>query len=221
MAGSGMQRVFADREEAGRELADRLGRYAGRDDVVVLALPRGGVPVAREVADALDAPLDVLVVRKLGLPAQPELALGAVASGGVRILNRELVDSLGLAEEELEELTERERVEVARREDAYRGGRGPTPVEGRTVILVDDGVATGATLRAAVRSLRKRGPSRIVAAVPVAPPDSAETLREEVDELVCVQTPPGFFAVGQFYAHFPQVPGEQVREMLEREAAGS
>lgn len=221
MTGSGRQRVFADREEAGRELADRLGRYAGRDDVVVLALPRGGVPVAREVADALDAPLDVLVVRKLGLPAQPELALGAIASGGVRILNRELVDSLGLAEEELEELTERERVEVAHREDAFRGGRGPMPVEGRTVILVDDGVATGATLRAAVRSLRERGPSRIVAAVPVASPDSAETLRDEVDELVCVQTPPGFFAVGQFYVHFPQVAGERVRELLEGEAAGS
>lgn len=210
--------IFRDREDAGRRLAEELRGYAGRDDVVVLALPRGGVPVARRIADALGAPLDVLLVRKLGAPFQPELALGAVATGGVRILNEELLGQVPVPDEELEEVTAREREELERRERAYRGDREPVPVEGRTVILVDDGVATGSTLRAAIRSLRKRAPARIVAAVPVAPAGSAASLAEEVDELVCVQTPTSFFGISQWYERFPQLSDEAVRELLAGDA---
>lgn len=206
--------LFRDRVEAGRRLAERLDGYAGRSDVVVLALPRGGVPVGREVADALDAPLDVLVVRKLGAPFQPELALGAVATGGVRILNERLLDEIRVPEEVLEEVTARERRELERREAAYREDREPVPVEGKTVVLVDDGVATGSTLRAAVASLRERGPARIVVAVPVAAAETAAALEEEVDELVCPLTPEAFFGISEWYRRFPQVSDEEVRGLL-------
>lgn len=205
---------FPDREAAGRRLAAELAAYAGRPDVVVLGLPRGGIPVAREVADALDAPLDVLLVRKLGAPFQPELALGAVASGGVRVLNEELFGRIRIPEEVLEEVTGRERRELERRERAYRGSREPLPVAGRTVILVDDGVATGSTLRAALRSLRAREPARVVLAVPVGPPESIEALEEEADEVVCLLTPEAFFGVGQWYVEFPQLSDEEVARLL-------
>lgn len=210
--------VFRDRADAGRRLAEELRHYAGREDVVVLALPRGGVPVGRRIADALHAPLDVVLVRKLGAPFQPELALGAVATGGVRILNEEVLGQVPVPDEELEKVTAREREELERRERVYRGDREPVPVEGRTVILVDDGVATGSTLRAAIQSLRRRRPARIVAAVPVAPADSAASLREEVDELVCVLTPVSFFGISQWYERFPQLSDEAVRELLAGDA---
>lgn len=211
--------MFRDREDAGRRLAGELAqRYAGRDDVVVLALPRGGVSVAREIADALDAPLDVLLVRKLGAPFQPELALGAVATGGVRVLNEALFTQIQLPEGMLEEVTARERQELERRERVYRGDRDALPIRGRTVIVVDDGVATGSTLLAAIRSLREREPGRIVAAIPVAPPESVAQLRTEVDELVCLLSPSAFFGVGQWYEHFPQLSDEQVRMLVARPA---
>lgn len=206
--------LYRDRAEAGRRLAERLDGYAGRSDVVVLALPRGGVPVGREVADALGVPLDVLVVRKLGAPSQPELALGAVATGGVRILNQRLLREVRVPEDVLEEVTARERRELERREAAYREDREPVPVGGRTVIVVDDGVATGSTLRAAVASLRERGPARIVVAVPVAAAETAAALEEEVDELVCPLTPEAFFGISEWYRRFDQVPDEEVRRLL-------
>lgn len=206
--------IYRDRTEAGRRLARELETYEGREDVVVLALPRGGLPVGRAVADALDAPLDVLLVRKLGAPFQPELALGAVATGGIRILNENLLRQVRVPDEELEEVTAREWEELERRERAYRGDREPLPVEGRTVIVVDDGVATGSTLRAAVRSLRERGPARIVAAVPVAPADSARELAGEVDEFVCPLTPTTFFGISRWYERFPQLSDDRVRELL-------
>lgn len=218
MSRGDVELIFRDRADAGRRLAEELRGYAGRDDVVVLALPRGGVPVGRRIADALGAPLDVLLVRKLGAPFQPELALGAVATGGIRILNQELLGRVRVPDEEMEEVTARERAELERREQAYRGDREPLPVEGRTVILVDDGVATGSTLRAAIRSLRERAPARIVAAVPVAPAESAASLAEEVDELVCVLTPASFFGISQSYERFPQLSDDEVRELLAGDA---
>lgn len=218
MSRGDVELIFRDRADAGRRLAEELRGYAGRDDVVVLALPRGGVPVGRRIADALGAPLDVLLVRKLGAPFQPELALGAVATGGIRILNQELLGQVRVPDEEMEEVTARERAELERREQAYRGDREPLPVEGRTVILVDDGVATGSTLRAAIRSLRERAPARIVAAVPVAPAESSASLAEEVDELVCVLTPASFFGISQWYERFPQLSDDEVRELLAGDA---
>lgn len=206
--------IYRDRRDAGRRLAAKLQQYSGQTDVVVLALPRGGVPVAREIADELGAPLDVLVVRKLGAPFQPELALGAVASGGIRVLNEELLSQVRVDEEELDDVVERERRELERRERAYRGDREPHPVKDRTVILVDDGVATGSTLRAAIRSLRERGPARVVAAVPVAPANSAASLEREVDEFVCLLTPTTFFGISQWYERFPQLSDEAVRQLL-------
>jgi putative phosphoribosyl transferase len=204
---------FANRREAGQRLAQALRAYAGRD-LLVLALPRGGVPVAFEVAKALKAELEVMVVRKLGVPYQEELAMGALASGGARVLNHEVIANLGLSEDVIEEVTRREEQELARRERAYRGDRPFPKVKGRTVILVDDGLATGATMRAAVAALKTLGPATIVVAVPVAPPDTAAKLREEVDDLVCLATPENFYAVGQWYVDFSQTSDEEVRELL-------
>src|SRR5438132_2525077 len=185
---------FRDRAEAGRLLGERLGEYAGRDDVVVLGLPRGGVPVAREVARALGAPLDVFLVRKLGLPGQPELAMGAIASGGTRVLNEELVRELRLDDELIDRVAEREEAELARRERAYRGERPAPDLGGRTVVLVDDGLATGSTMRAAVAAVRRRDPQRVVVAVPTAPPHALRELEPDVDELVWVIAPEPFHA---------------------------
>jgi predicted phosphoribosyltransferase len=218
---------FEDRREAGRALAGRLGAYAGRRDVIVLGLPRGGVPVAAEVARALHAPLDVLVVRKLGVPGHEELALGAVASGGFCVLNDSIVRDLGLGEATIERVARTEGAELARRERVFRGDRPAPDVGAKIVVLVDDGIATGATMRSAVAALRGappgRSPARLVVATPVAAPDAAEALRREADEVVCLGTPPDFLAVGRWYRDFPQTSDAEVRESLaaaaERERA--
>jgi putative phosphoribosyl transferase len=211
---SGTQAPFRDRAEGGRELSAALREYAGRSDVVVLALPRGGVPVAFEVARDLGAPLDVFVVRKLGLPVQPELAMGAIASGGAQVLNELLIQETGVSDETIEEVAAREREEVARRELLYRGERPPLPVEAKIVLLVDDGLATGTTMRAAVAALRAHRPAKVVVAVPVAPPASCERLRAEVDEVVCAQTREPFVAIGAYYESFPQLTDDEIRALL-------
>jgi putative phosphoribosyl transferase len=207
---------FRDRREAGSFLAKRLMRYAGQPDILVLALPRGGVPVAFEVAQALPAPLDVFIVRKLGMPGHEELAMGAIASGGVRVLNEDLVRLIGVPTHVLDQITARESEELRRRETAYRGSRPPEPIVGRTVILVDDGLATGASMRAGVLALRREGATRIVVAVPVAAAATCEGLRLEVEEVVCASIPEPFTAVGAWYEDFRQTTDEEVRELLDR-----
>jgi len=209
-----MEHAFPNRTEAGRLLAEKLVEYAGRDDVIVLGLPRGGVPVAFEVAQRLGAPLDVFIVRKLGVPGFEELAAGAIASGGVRVLNQDVVRAIPHAEEAIEAVTARETAELERREQIYREGRPPPALRGRIVILVDDGLATGATMRAAVKALRQRGVAKIVVAVPVGPPDTCRELEQEADETICSSTPQYFQAVGQYYEDFSQTSDEDVRELL-------
>jgi len=213
--GEGIEGRFRDRIDAGRQLAERLSSYAGRPDVIVLGLPRGGIPVACEVARALGAPLDVFVVRKLGWPMQPELAMGAIASGGVLVLNEDVIEMVGAGPELIESVAEEERRELARREREYRGDRPPPPIRGRTVILVDDGLATGSTMRAAARAVRKQDPARLVIAVPVGAPETCESLRAEADEVVCVLQPPFFQAVGLWYDRFEQTTDAEVRRLLE------
>src|SRR5258705_5525477 len=208
--------LFRDRREAGRLVAARLTHFANRPDVLVLALPRGGVPVAYEVASALGAPLDVFVVRKLGVPGYEELAMGAVATGGVRVLNDQLVNRLGIPDDMIDAVAARELQELARRERLYRGGRAPPDVRSRTVILVDDGLATGATMHAAIQALRQQQPARIVVAVPTAAPETCEELRAEVDEVICAVTPEPFHAVGVWYRDFSQTTDEEVRDLLAR-----
>lgn len=205
---------FADRHAAGIALADRLRQFARRDDVVVLALPRGGVAVGYEVALALEAPLDVFVVRKLGLPGHPELAMGAVASGGVRVLNEDVIGWYRVPAAAIEEVTRTEQVELGRRERVYRDGRPPVAIAGRTVILVDDGLATGSTMHAAVLAVRQSDPARVVVAVPAGARETCEALRRSVDEVVCVIAPEPFYAVGLWYADFAQTTDEEVRELL-------
>ncbi len=207
--------LFRDRADAGRQLAAHLRDLAGRDDVVVLALPRGGVPVAYEVAQTLGAPLDVFVVRKLGVPWQPELAMGAIASGGTRVMNAEVLRSIGLSEQEIEDVTARERQEMEAREQSYRGLRPPLDLKGRTTILVDDGLATGSTMRAAALAVRQHQPARVIIAVPVAAVQTCEELRREGNEVICVSTPEPFLAVGQWYCEFTQTTDEEVRRLLE------
>jgi putative phosphoribosyl transferase len=207
---------FADRYDAGRRLAAALGKYGNRSDVLVLALPRGGVPVAFEVARALHAPLDLFLVRKLGLPGQPELAMGAIASGGVRVLNDDIVDKLQVSPQELDAVTAEERQELQRRERLYRDDRPAPDVRERIVILVDDGLATGSTMRAAVAALRQQGPGRIVVAVPVGAAQTCAELRAEADEVVCARTPEPFYAVGMWYEDFSQTSDAEVRELLDR-----
>jgi predicted phosphoribosyltransferase len=207
---------FRDRREAGRLLADKLTDYANRPDVIVLALPRGGVPVAYEAARALQAPLDVFLVRKLGVPGHEELAMGAVATGGVRVLNDEVVTSLRISEKQIDAATSQQREELKRRERLYRDGRPAPNVRGRTVILVDDGLATGATMRAAVQALRQQQPARTVVAVPTASPDTCQALRAEADEVVCAITPEPFLAVGRWYDVFTQTTDDEVRDLLAR-----
>jgi putative phosphoribosyl transferase len=209
---------FHDRREAGRLLAERLARYAGADDVLVLGLPRGGVPVAFEVARALRAPLDVFVVRKLGVPGYPELAFGAVASGGVRVLNEHVVAAVGLDEEAIERVAERELAEVERREREYRGDRPPLELRRKVVILVDDGLATGASMRAAALAARELGPEQVIVAVPVAADQTCDEFRHDVDEVVCAFTPEPFYAVGLWYENFEQTSDEEVRELLRQPA---
>lgn len=205
-----------DRSEAGRALGKALSPYRGRTDLLVLALPRGGVPVACEVAAALDAPVDLMVVRKLGMPGHEELAMGAIASGGVRVLNRDVVTVHGIRDRTIDEVAAREQRELQRRETAYRGDHPRPSVQGKCVILVDDGVATGATMRAGIAALRLQKPSTIVVAVPVAPAETVDVLRGEADDVVCLETPEPFWAIGQWYVEFPQLSDEEVRKLLAR-----
>lgn len=210
--------LFHDRLDAGRRLGAWLEGYADRSDVLVLALPRGGVPVAFEVARRLRAPLDVFVVRKLGVPGHEELAMGAIASGGVRVLNSNVVEALRLSEIDIDAVAELERAELERRERLYRGDRPPLAVHGRVVLLVDDGLATGASMRAAVAALRLLSPARIVVAVPVAEPSTCAILRGEADDVVCAATPEPLIAVGVWYQDFSQTTDEEVRALLDRAA---
>lgn len=214
-ASSSSEVRFANRRQAGVVLADQLSHLAGRDDVVILALPRGGVPVAYEVARTLHAPLDVFVVRKLGLPGHEEYAIGAIASGGIRVLNRDAVALFQLTDATIEAIAGAERSELERRERIYRTGREPLPLEGRVVVLVDDGLATGATMRAAVLAARQRQPSRIVVAVPVGARTTCREIGEMADEVVCVSMPEPFQAVGLWYQDFSQTSDEEVRFLLE------
>lgn len=207
---------FRDRRDAGRQLAIKLEAYAGRDDVIVLALPRGGVPVGYEVARALGTAFDILTVRKLGVPQQPELAAGAIASGGAVFLNQQVLQVAGVSAAALHGIEARERAELERREKLYRGMRPPPEVRGKTVIVVDDGMATGASMQAAVMALRSLLPARIVVAVPVAPADAVRRMDETADEFACVVTSVAFYAVGQFYRDFEQVTDAEVRQLLDK-----
>ncbi len=207
---------FRNRTEAGQFLGRKLARYADRDDVLVLALPRGGVPVAYEVAKRLNAPLDVIIVRKLGVPGQEELAMGALASGGIRVLNGEVVDSLRISDEVIDAVAAREEKELVRRERAYRGQRNRIEVEGRIVVLVDDGIATGSTMRAAVNALRQQQPKRVIVAVPTAAASTYREFQNEADEMVAVMAPELFYGVGQWYEDFSQTTDQEVRQLLDQ-----
>ena len=208
--------IFINRQEAGRELATRLTKYANRLDVIVLGVPRGGVAVAFEVAKTLQLPLDVFVLRKLGVPGHEELAFGAIGSGGVRVLNSNVVEELGISAQDISRVTRTERYELERREHLFRGDRPPLDVYERIVILVDDGIATGASVRAAIAALRQMEPAAIVIATPVAPLRTCNLLQAEVDELVCLETPEPFYGVGQFYQDFTQVSDEEVTDFLDQ-----
>lgn len=210
---------FRDRIHGGQLLAQKLMQYAYREDVLVLAVPRGGVPVGFEVAQALHAPLDVFVLRKLGVPWQEELAFGAVASGGVRVVEQETIDALGLTSEEIEAVVEREQSELRRRERVYRDDRPAPHVQGKTVLLVDDGIATGSSMLAAIAALRQLKPVKIVVAVPVAAASTTKRLQKIADEFVAVEVPAAFYAVGQFYADFQPTSDEEVVDLLERASA--
>lgn len=210
--------LFRNRSEAGRVLAESLKHFANRPDVLILALPRGGVPVAYEVARELNVPLDVFVVRKLGAPGQEELAIGAIASGGIRVLNHDAIEALEIPMEQVEAIAAREQAELERRERAFRGDRPAPEVQDRTVILIDDGLATGSTMRAAAAASRRQKPARLVVAVPVAAPSTCEEFQSEADEIVCTATPLPFFGVGQWYEDFSQTRDEEVRDLIERAA---
>jgi putative phosphoribosyl transferase len=206
--------IYRDRTDAGKKLASRLTGYANRDDVLVLALPRGGVPVAYEVARALRAPLDIFLVRKLGVPGQEELAMGAISTGGVRVLNDDVVGYLDIPDYVIDEVADIELRELERRERAYRGDRTEPDVRGKTVILIDDGLATGSTMRAAAKALRQQNPARIVVAVPVSASQTCDEYRMGVDEIICAQTPEPFMGVGMWYLDFSQITDEEVRKIL-------
>jgi len=214
--------TFENRDEAGRKLAEevrsRLGPRGGHERRIVLGLPRGGVPVALPVAEALDASLDVLVVRKLGAPGHEEYAMGALASGGIEVLDESVVQRLGVEQDQLDRIVQRERAELQRREQRFRGDRPGPELDGATVVLVDDGIATGSTMQAALDAVRKAGAARIVIAVPLAPADTVRRLEGAADDVVCLTTPSPFFAVGQGYRSFPQVQDDEVAEMLQRSA---
>jgi putative phosphoribosyl transferase len=216
MNDNGINRRFRDRTEAGRLLTSHLARYADRPNVLILALPRGGVPVAFEIARALKLPLDVFLVRKLGVPGQEELAMGAVASGNVRILQADVIEGLGIPRSVIEAVTADETPELARGERAFRGDRPRPQVCGRDIILVDDGLATGSTMRAAVTALKLQSPERIIVAVPVADSETCDEIKNEVDEIICLRTPTSFYAVGLWYETFPQLTDEEVREFLRK-----
>lgn len=210
--------LFVNRKDAGRKLAKKLSEFKDRPGVIVLGLPRGGVPVAYEVARELHAPLDIFLVRKLGLPGHEELAMGAIASGGVRVLNPEVVDALNVPEDVVDAVAEKERRELERREKAYRGDRPGPDLQGRTAILIDDGLATGASMRAAVAGLRAQDPREVVVAVPTAAPETCESFESEVDRVVCANTPEPFYGVGLWYEDFSQTTDQEVRVLLEKSA---
>lgn len=214
-----MENLFADRTEAGRLLAGKLAAYRGQPGVIVMALPRGGVPVAYEVARELSAPLDVFLVRKLGTPGGEELAMGAIAEGGARVLNQQVVTSLQIPMDTIERVTQRESQELERRAAAYRAGRDRPDLADRTVILVDDGLATGATMRVAVKAMRQHHPAKIIVAVPVAPPETCEALRSEADEVVCYLAPYRLTSVGSWYLNFEQTSDDEVNACLRRAEA--
>ena len=213
-----MNKPFADRREAGVELATKLGHLAGRDDVVVLALPRGGVPVAFEVAEALDVPLDIFLVRKLGMPGHPEYAMGAIASGGIRVLDENVVRWYGISESAIEAVAREEQRELERREREYRRSQRVVDLGNKTVILVDDGLATGSTMRAAVQAVRQHGPARVIVAVPVGAPSTCAEFANVTDETICARTPEPFSAVGLWYRDFSQTTDDEVHELLDRHA---
>lgn len=208
------ERTFDDRRDAGRRLAELLLRSRPAGDIVVLGLPRGGVPVAWEIARALDATLDVFLVRKLGTPGHPELAMGAIASGSTRVINEDVVNALAIAPEQIETVARREQAELERRDSVYRQGRVLTPLTSRTVILVDDGLATGSTMKAAVQAVRQHAPTRVIVAVPVGAPETCRALRELADEVICAETPSSFSAVGQWYRDFSQTTDDEVIALL-------
>ncbi|HTF88436.1 MAG TPA: phosphoribosyltransferase [Planctomycetota bacterium] len=210
--------IYRDRADAGRFLATKLAKYAGNPDLVVLGLPRGGVPVAYEVASALRAPLDIFAVRKLGMPGQEEFAIGAIATGGVIVLNHKVVSAANLSAAQVDSIVARERVELQRREQAYRGDRPAAELRGHTVILVDDGLATGSSMWAAVTALRKLAPARVIVAVPVGSVATCAMFNEQTDETVCARAPVPFHAVGNWYADFGQTSDDEVRELLARAA---
>lgn len=211
-----MIRGFKNRKQAGCLLAENLAAYANRPDIIIIALPRGGVPVGFEVAKALRAPLDVVIVRKLGVPGQEELAMGAIASGGWQVLNNPVVRSLGISPREIELAAAKERPELERRERLYRGGRPAPDIEGHAVILVDDGIATGTTMKVAIAALKQQQPSKIVVAIPVAPSSTCEEMESEVDEIVCLLSPEDFMAIGAWYEDFTQVQDQEVCDLLEQ-----
>ncbi len=208
--------IFRNRQDAGQKLAERLTEYAGRDDVLILALPRGGVPVAFEVVRKLNAPLDVFLVRKLGVPGHEELAMGAIASGGVRVLNESVVDYLRIPKAAIDAVAEHEQRELERREKVYRDDLPAPNVEGKIVILIDDGLATGATMRAAAIALKEQSPQKLVIAVPVSSPETCDEFRSEVDVIVCAATPRPFYGVGMWYEDFSQTTDEEVSDLLRR-----
>lgn len=212
-------RLFHDRIEAGKGLARELSDYGELEDVIVLGLARGGLPVAKQVAEELNAPLDVFLVRKLGVPGHEELAMGAIASGGIRVLNEEVVSSLGIDRDTIGRVADKEQEELERREQKYRGSRSRIPLEGKLAILVDDGIATGASMRAAVKALRVQNPKQIIVAVPTSAPETCAEFEDLVDEVICVHTPSPFYSVGAWYEKFPQVNDEQVRRILQETRA--
>lgn len=212
---------FRDRQDAGRRLAKALRTFHGRGDVLVLGLARGGVPVAFEVAEALEVPLEVFAVRKLGVPGQEELAMGAIASGGLRVLNEDVVGALALEPHEIERASEREAAELERRERTYRGDRPQHSLAGKTILLVDDGLATGSSMRVAVQAVRSHDPAQIIVVVPVGPPGTCERMRSEADAVVCLEEPGGFFAVGQFYDDFRQTTDDEIIALLDRSRRGA
>jgi putative phosphoribosyl transferase len=209
---------FQDRYEAGRVLAAKLGHHAGDPSLAVLGLPHGGVPVAYEVAKALQASLDVFLIHKLGVPDYEDLAMGTIASGGVRAFNHETIHRLGLSGSIIEAIAQERQKELQQREEFYRNGREPTPLEGRTILMVDDGLATGSSMNAAVRALRQRRPKAIIVAVPVGSTDTCNQLRNEADEVVCAMTPEPFYSIGVWYSDFMPVPDEEIRRLLNRAA---
>jgi putative phosphoribosyl transferase len=216
-----MIKRFRNRTEAGQILASHLREYANRENVLILGLARGGVPVAFEVAKALNAPLDVCIVRKLGVPGHEELAMGALASGGIKVLNYDVISSLGIDGEIIRAVAAEELQELQRRDRTYRGNIPPINVKNKTVILIDDGIATGSSIRAAIAIIKQQLPARIVVAVPVAPPSTYEELRSEVDEIVCLQIPPALSAIGIWYEDFSQTTDDEVRELLAKQSASS